>query len=103
MENKNMKVTLEVIGDVTTFNVLSKSIVKVAKDIDLTKMSDNGLFRLAKMTKLQYNAVAEFCETQGRKPQYVGGDKMHITLKSTLEELHERTVIELLNRAVYSM
>ena len=35
MENKNMKVTLEVIGDVTTFNVLSKSIVKVAKDIDV--------------------------------------------------------------------
>ena len=102
MENKNMRTVLESIGELTSFGVFTKSFITVAKAIDLTQVSDEGLFRLARMTRFSASAVATLCETQGRA-KYLGEDPIHIELKGILEELHEKVIIELLNRAVYSM
>ena len=103
MENTNMRTVLETIGNLTSFGVFTKSVLTVAKAIDLTQVSDDGLLRLARMTHFSASAVATLCETQGREAKYLGEEPIHVELKSTLEELHEKVIIELLNRAVYSM
>ena len=103
MENTNMRAVLESIGELTSFGIFTKSIISVAKAIDLTQVSDEGLFRLARMTRFSASAVATLCGTQGREAKYLGEDPIHIELKGILEELHEKVIIELLNRAVYSM
>ena len=103
MENKNMRVALETIGNLTSFGVFTKSVLTVAKSVELSQLSDDGLIRLARMTRFSASAVATLCETQGREAKYLGEEPIHVELKSTLEELHEKVIIELLNRAVYSM
>ncbi len=103
MENTNMRTVLENIGDATSFDVFANGIIVTVKDIDLTKISDSGLYRLAKMTMFQASAVANINEIAGRDNRYEMENPVHIELKATLKELHEKVIIELLNRAVYSM